>query len=156
MVDTPGTWGVRPASGTGTVQAVVMIDDLGNRIPQFAPRVNDGPVSDTNPFPVVLTNGGVDLTAAAGDAHQVVTGGTAVTAFAASSMTTGGMIVNPPNASASLFVDPVNVPGTTAPGTNGTTIELLPGREWRAPGPLSGAVMVNSSDSAHAFTAIRF
>lgn len=95
------------------------------------------------------------VAATAGAAHIVVTGGTAVTAIAANAAGIhGGLIINPHGASESLFVDVVNTAGTTAPGVNGTTVELIAGERLELPAGLINAVSVNAVTSSHGFTAL--
>lgn len=93
-------------------------------------------------------------TAAAGAATVVTTGGTAVTVFPASTIIQQGLITNPFDATESLFVDIVNAPGTTAPGTNGTTFELTAGATFVVP-PITNLVRANAATSGHVFTAVR-
>lgn len=87
-------------------------------------------------------------------ASSVVTGGTAVTVFAAGAITGGGFIANPLNATESLWLDLVNVPGTTAPGASGTTVEIPIGGSFTIPAGLSNAVRINAVTAGHAFTAV--
>ena len=84
-----------------------------------------------------------------GDAVKVVTGGTAVNAIVAGN---GGLITNPSSASVSLWVDPINPAGTDI-GTNGTTFEVPPGQSFSC---YPGTTSVNSSDSNHLFTCIKW
>ena len=65
----------------------------------------------------------------------------------------GAIIVNPFGASESLFVDIVNAAQTTAPGTNGTTVELLAGGTFTVPPGFSGTVSANAVTTGHTFTA---
>jgi hypothetical protein len=95
-------------------------------------------------------------TAAAASAFAIVTGGTPVVVFTAGSIINGGYIVNPNEATESLFVDMINSPGTVAPGTHGTTIELTAGASLPMPAKLTGAVEANAVTSGHSFTAIRY
>jgi hypothetical protein len=132
-----GTWGT---AGGGGPQSVVVVN---------TPLDVQG--AGGAPLEVKLNAGSVS--AIAGAAFSVVTGGTAVAAFTPSMLLLGGVITNPQNATESLFVDAVNTPGTVAPGANGTTTELLAGQSFRVPGGLSGAVQVNAVTSGHAFTA---
>jgi len=85
-------------------------------------------------------------------AFAVAVGGTAVAAFSNARLSAGA-IVNPFAATESLFVDLVNVAGTTAPGTHGTTVELVPGQAFDLPANFGGVVSVNAVTSGHAFTA---
>jgi hypothetical protein len=153
MADTTGTLLI--LNGDQQVeQLLTLLDGSGNLATQHAIRVNSAPVSTANPLPVAFDN--VLLTPTAASAVEVVTGGTAVTAFLASSIMTGAQIINPYGATESLFVDMINVPGTTAPGADGTTVELVPGQSWTAPGPLTTPVKVNAITSAHVFTAYQY
>ena len=126
----------------------------GTLTPHQVPEVSGLPVTRSTPMPT--TQG--DITATAGNAFEVVTGGTAVVAILGGSMLSGGKIINPLNASLSIFVDMVNAAATSAPGPNGTTEEVTRGGEWTAPGPLTGNVSVNtgSGDNNHAFTVVIF
>jgi hypothetical protein len=90
-------------------------------------------------------------------AFVVAVGGTPVAAFATTATsqvpTEGAIITNPFSATESLFVDIVNAAQTSAPGTNGTTVELKAGGSFVVPPNFSGVVSVNAVTSAHAFTA---
>lgn len=85
-------------------------------------------------------------------ATVVTTGGTAVAAFSGADLSSGA-VVNPFNASESLFVNIVNTAGTTAPGANGTTVELVPGQAFPLPPNFGGVVSVNAVTNGHTFTA---
>lgn len=95
-------------------------------------------------------------TATAGSAHAVATGNTAVTVFAANSIKAGAFITNPSAASESLFCDIVNSPTAAAPGTNGTTTELVAGQSMTVPAGLTNATRCNAVTSAHSFTAVQY
>ena len=153
MADTTGTLLILNGDQQAE-QLLALLDGSGNLAPQHAIRVNSAPVSTANPLPVTSDN--PLLTPVAANAVEVVTGGTAVTAFLASTIVTGAQIVNPYSATESLFVDMINAPGTTAPGTHGTTVELVPGQSWTAPGPLTTPVKVNATTSLHVFTAYQY
>lgn len=84
-----------------------------------------------------------------GDAVKVTTGGTPVNAIVGGN---GGLITNPSSASVSLWVDPINAAGTSI-GTNGTTFEVPPGQSFSC---YPGTTSVNSSDSNHLFTCIKW
>ena len=95
-------------------------------------------------------------TPAAGSSFSIVTGGTAQTAFAANAIVTQGLIVNPKNATESLFIDLVNpAQNVQGGGTNGTSIELSPGQSFSCP-PSTIAVSVNAATTGHTFIAVRF
>jgi len=95
-------------------------------------------------------------TPAAGSSFSIVTGGTAQTAFAANAIVTQGLIVNPKNATESLFIDLVNAAqNVQGGGTNGTSIELSPGQSFSCP-PSTLAVSVNAVTIGHTFIAVRF
>ena len=83
----------------------------------------------------------------------VAAGGTPVVVFPARSIINGAVITNPYSASESLFVDPVNLAGTTAPGTAGTTTELKAGDSFGVPGGSASDVSVNAATTGHVFTA---
>lgn len=85
-------------------------------------------------------------------ATVVAVGGVAVSAFSGADLAFGA-IVNPFNASESLFVNIVNTAGTTAPGGNGTTVELVPGQAFPLPANFGGVVSVNAVTNGHTFTA---
>lgn len=149
---TLGTLSVIDGLGAQQLTEVVVLGS-GALVPLSAPSVGGVPVDPAHPLP---TQPG-QITAAAGAAHNIATGGTAVVAIVGGSMQTGGYVVNPRTA-LSMFVDPVNPCADEAPGPNGTTIEIGPGGWWDAPGPLTGNVSVNCAegDDNHAFTAVIF
>ena len=91
-------------------------------------------------------------------ATAVVTGGVPVAVFAtvpgvSDVPSDGAVIVNPFSASESLFVDLVNPAADTAPGPNGTTVELLPGGAFIVPPNFSGTVWADAITSGHTFSA---
>lgn len=103
------------------------------------------------------------VTPIAGNANEVVTGGTAVTAVNA--VPTGinyALIVNPLYAAdqglsvaENLYVDITGgTPGSTAGSGNGTVMTLVPG-QWvnGIPGQTT-AILVNAASSGHKFTSI--
>lgn len=96
--------------------------------------------------------GGNSVTPVAPDVSTVTTGGTAVTAFNAGHVAKGGYIQNPTAATAALCVSLVGA-ATTA-GT-GSTSCIAAGNAFSIP-PMTGAVSVNSTDSAHAFSGAGF
>lgn len=151
MADTTGTLLILNGDQQ-PVELLALVDGSSNVAPQHAVRVNSAPVSSANPFPVVRTLPVV--TPSAANAASVVTGGTAVTAFLASSFGNGAYITNPYAATESLFIDQTGgTPGTTA---GGTVEEIIPGQTWRAAGPLTTTVQVNAASSGHSFTAIKY
>jgi hypothetical protein len=98
------------------------------------------------------------VTPAAGTAHAIVTGGTAVTMV--TGPVNGCQIVNPASttdeaisATENAYVNPVTTAGTTG---NGTNTALQPGQQWNCPGALpSGvSVSVNAATAAHALTVL--
>jgi len=84
-----------------------------------------------------------------GNASEVVTAGTAVTAVGANP--NGGFITNPPGASGYLFVDPVGVAGTSA---EGTTFGIAPGQSWNIIPGQTTPTTVNALDSNHVFSVV--
>ena len=87
---------------------------------------------------------------------SITTGGTAVNAFAANAVVSGGFIRNPYNATESLFVDIVNAAqNVQGGGTNGTSVELLAGDTFYVL-PSTKAVSVNAATSGHVFVAVRY
>lgn len=145
----------------GPAFAADIINGIVNPIGKLAWGTS-GTVNDTslaNPFPVQVVNptpSTPSYTPSLGDAHEVVTAGTVVSAFLANSIVTGAYIFNPPSNTASIFVDPVQAATNVSPPTNGTTVELLPGQRWSAPGPLTTAVSVNASVNTTSFVAVRW
>lgn len=94
----------------------------------------------------VTTPGPVTIVAL--DVSTVTTGGTAVTALAAGKKTAGGFLMNPTTATAPLCISELTTPTTTPSGSTtciaaGTSYVLTPG---------NGPVLVNATDSAHAFS----
>lgn len=102
----------------------------------------------------VVVAGPIDVlqqpsTAHAGASTTIVAGGTSQVAIAAGVIIQQGIIKNPNAATESLFVDLVNVAGTTD-GSFGTTFELKAGDKFIIP-PVTGAVNVNAVTTGHAF-----
>lgn len=132
---------------------------LGAIPPKFAVSSGGGVAIQTVwlnvPVPVNEWRTDTLFSPAGGLTHTVAVGGTAVNAFGISPAG-GGYITNPFGASESLFVDPVNPAGTSAPGTYGTTSELVPGQTYPIQPGLTGPVTVNAVTSAHAFTVVGF
>lgn len=83
------------------------------------------------------------------DIKTVTTGGTAVTALAATHKTAGGWIQNPPSATINLCLNEIG----TATGTtsSGDTTCVQPGQTYYLT-PSAGAVSVISSDNTHPFS----
>jgi hypothetical protein len=105
------------------------------------------------PLPTdVWFSGGATGVGAAALATRIAAGGTAVAVFNPPP-DGGGTIVNPFNASESLFVDIVNTAQTTAPGTQGTTVELVPGQAFSVPANFGGVVSANAITTGHTFSA---
>ena len=143
-------------NGDGQLVLVVAeVNGSGQYTLHSVPEVAGAPVSTGNPMPVVLPAAAAK-TPVAGLAFEVVTGGSPVEVFAPNSIANGAVIANPSTATANLLLDFVNTPGTTAPGTFGTTIEIFAGEKFDIPAGLTTPVQVNSTDSAHFFTAYRF
>lgn len=93
---------------------------------------------------------------APGQAFSIATGGTAIQVF--NPLPPGGaLVVNPLAATESLFCDPINAPGTTAPGPGGTTTELPAGGRFIVPpGLVGGPLRCNGATTGHTFTAIGY
>lgn len=91
-----------------------------------------------------------------GSATRITNGGTAVVVFASGSIATGAFITNPDSATESLFVDFCNVPGTTTPGANGTTCELVAGSSLAIPAKLTTSVQANAITNGHTFVAVQY
>ena len=89
------------------------------------------------------------VTPIAGLVSIVTTGGTAVTAIAASP--NGGFITNPSTATEYLFVNPVTTATTTA---SGTTFGLAPGQTWEVIAGQTTVTSVNAVTSGHAFSSV--
>jgi hypothetical protein len=98
----------------------------------------------------------VNTTPTNANAAAIATGGTAVVVFKSGTIKNGGYIVNPNAATESLFVDIVNTPGTAAPGTYGTTTELVAGQAFTVPPGLTTSVQANAVTSGHAYTAVQY
>jgi hypothetical protein len=82
----------------------------------------------------------------------IATGGTAVEVWNPAP-SDGAVIVNPLNATESLFVDIVNLPTVAAPGTNGTTVELKAGGAFIVPANFTGIVYAVAATTGHVFSA---
>lgn len=85
-------------------------------------------------------------------AATVTTGGTAVTAMAAGIRTGGGWIANPSTATTPLCIAEL---GTAGVASGGSTTCIAPGVTYTVVGN-AGAVSVNATDSAHAFSGYGF
>ena len=86
-------------------------------------------------------------------AFAVVTGGTAVIAFAANTIVHGAVVKNPTSATETLYIDVVNTAQTSDPGTHGTCMGIAPGQTFPISGNLTTAVSVNAATAGHAFAA---
>jgi hypothetical protein len=109
------------------------------------------PVSQSFWFP-----NGQGMSSGFGPAFKTVAvGGTPVTLWAAGSVPSqGAVIMNPYNASESLYVDIVNAAQVSQTGgTNGTSVELQAGDAFTVPPGFQGNVTVNATTNAHAFVA---
>lgn len=143
---------------------VILLDGQGNPRPfavelvggaytfHSAPQIDGNTVSGANPMPVMLSPPVPSIP----NAFEVMTGGSAVIAFQAGAISAGGYITNPPTAAGPLYVDPVSEPGTSAPGSRGTTSLIYPGQTFVVPPNWPTAVWVNSDDDNHQFTAVSY
>lgn len=86
------------------------------------------------------------------DVSTVTTGGTAVTAITAGHAVNGAWIKNPTAATQPLCI---SITGTAATTESGGTTCVTAGQTYTVP-PMTGAVSVNSTDSAHAFSGVAF
>ena len=113
-----------------------------------------GPVTIIGP----LRSGAVETvppiaTPTGGGATSSVTGGTAVTVFAAGSIINGAVITNPAAATEPLGVSiSAAAAGTTA---SGATFLLAPGQSFTCP-PSTIAVTANALTAGHAFSAVQY
>lgn len=123
-----------PANASGTVVQIA-----GQPI-QVAPQ------SSAAPYKVGM---------AAGTTFTIAVGGTAITAILANGAGAGGFVKNPDNATENGYVDLVNAAQTAEPGTNGTTVELVPGASFAIP-PTSQAVSLNAATAGHTFVVVRY
>lgn len=127
------------------------------------PCSSGGSVSITGPLPAGSNLIGTVMTRQTsgvpyiGLAHEVVTGGTPVTVFAANSILTQGFIYN--SSASPIYVSPVAANPATAPAsggaTDGVSVEIPPGGSWSI-GPNSGTVTVNCYTGAVYFVAYRY
>lgn len=86
------------------------------------------------------------------DVATVTTGGTAVTALAASEHARGGFIMNPVGATQNLCISETGTATTTA---GGSVVCIAAGVVYQL-SPSNGPVSVNSSDSSHAFSGLGY
>jgi hypothetical protein len=84
---------------------------------------------------------------------EVVTAGTAVNPFANGVPPGGAVIQNPASNTPNIFVDVVNTAQDVSPGTNGTTVEIVPGADFVIGPGFTGTVTVNCATSATSFVA---
>ena len=82
------------------------------------------------------------------DVSIIIAGGSAVTAFAAGEVVSGGYLANPAGASAPLCI---RMTGAAATVTSGGTTCIAAGMSF-AIAPTSQAVSVNATNSGHAFS----
>lgn len=137
---------------------IVLSDALG----QFWVLGTSDLGSQVNALKVVCTSGCASPPAGGStgvnpNVKTVTTGGTAVSAFLASTIVNGAIVINPKNASESLYVDMVNTAQVSQTGgSNGTSVELVAGQSFVLPGGLTNIVSVNATSSSHAFVAYRW
>lgn len=136
-----------------SVQYIIGLDGTGAEVLVPANYGGIGPGAK----PILTPQGApATITAAAPNAFEVATAGSAVIVFTAGQIVTGAYIIVPPTNNGPIFIDTVNAPGLAAPGIHGTTEAIQPGGRWDAPGPLTGAVMANALADNQSFTAIAF
>lgn len=135
---------IRPKIAVSSVNSAATVTLLWLNVP--LPSSQWYPAGNSSVTPATAQTAASDTIAA---------GGTAQTVFAAGSIVTQGIVINPSTATETLYVDFVHAAADTAPGPNGTTFELLPGQKCNVP-PLTGAVSVNAATTGHAFTAFQF
>ncbi|HEY8685965.1 MAG TPA: hypothetical protein VIO57_10205 [Chloroflexota bacterium] len=156
MADTETT--VKFIDGNGAAQTQLsVVTGTGSVAPETALRANGAFVADTNPLPTY----DAPHTPAAGTTTQIAVGGTAVVAI--TGPVRGGYIVNPSAAAdqgigvaESIYVDPVNSPGSAPGAGNGTAMPLVAGQSWTLPCaiPIGATVRVNAASSGHKFTVV--
>jgi len=150
MPQVPTTFQAFDANGVKQSFDADLNSTSGALTPHHVVEVAGLAASVSNPLPV----GPSSVTAKAGAAHAVVTGGTPVIAVTAGTVIGGGLIHNPSTASEVLLIDIVNAAQTTAPGTNGTTFDLPIGGTFDIPPGLTNQISVNAASSAHAFVCL--
>lgn len=87
-----------------------------------------------------------------GLATSIVTGGVAVTVFAAGSIVDVADIVNPISSTEPLYVDLVHKASIGA----SSSIPLEPGQAYRVSGPITTAVTAVAATAGHSFVAVRY
>lgn len=99
------------------------------------------------------------VTPIACDTSQVSVGGTAVTAVPANPA--GGFLQNPQSADDQgivtaevMYIDPINVPGSTPGSGNGTCFAIYPGQSWPLIAGQTTATRVNAATSGHKFSGV--
>ena len=96
-------------------------------------------------------NGGgwPSVTPTAASTYTIATGGTAVTAIAASTIAHGFVVRNPTTATEAGCFSITGTATTTAGGGNAC---LNPGESYEYDGPVSTALSINAATSGHVFT----
>lgn len=91
----------------------------------------------------------------------IITGGTAITSIPGN--VGGGFIQNPVDpldqgilsgVPQPIYIDPINVPGSSPGSGNGTTFVLYPGQTWEVPTGQSTPTRVNGPVSGQRFSGI--
>jgi hypothetical protein len=97
---------------------------------------------------------GASTFASAAAVTSITTGGDAQTVWAAGSVPLGGaVIINPVNATESLFVNIVQAAEDASPATDGSSVELTEGQDFIIPPGFQGGVSVNAATTGHHFIA---
>ncbi len=91
----------------------------------------------------------MSVTPVPGLVSQVTTGGQSVIAIPAGP--NGGLIMNPPNAPETLYVNPVGAASISAGGSN---FAIPPGGSWEVIPGQTTQTSVNSASNNHAFSSI--
>lgn len=93
------------------------------------------------------------------DNTEIVAGGTAVQVFPANPA--GGFLQNPWDAADQdvspaepIYVDPINVPGSTPGSGNGTTFVIYPGQNWDVIPGQTTPTRFNAATTGHKISAI--
>lgn len=159
MSDFPAT------NASGVVQTIATQVDSGGNVVAYAVAgvVSGGvavPITESTPMPVAGGTGFVVPAPAL--ATEVMSAGVAVEVMAGP--IAGGYVINPANAAGqglsvaeNLYVDPINVPGSTDADGNGTTTLLIPGAAYQVPALASGQQLrANATSGGHKFTAVRW